>query len=151
MALLSGLCAGKVIAGVVAIGATSFLGYNWVTTGCPTGVCPTERAAQAAMVSTSLTTTAAAEVPAEGCCALTAETATSACAVEAEACYAEAAKTGCCSADKAEQVAITTVAATLPAAPEGQCCSDKGLPEPCSEQKACCIENYNLADKTTTP
>ncbi len=143
MAGISGLSAGKFIAGVVAVGAASVLGYNWITTGCPTGVCPTERAAITAAAH-------ATEGGADSCCALMAETEKSACGVVAEACEAEA-KGGCCSEGKAEQVVITTVAATLPSAPEGECCSDKGLPEPCSDKKACCIENYNLAEKAANP
>ncbi len=146
MACISGLCAGKFVAGIVGVGAASVLGFNWITTGCPTGVCPTERAAQAAITPAALTTEAAAD----SCCALMAETEKSACGLEAAACAAEQ-TAGCCSEGQADQVAITTVAATLPAAPEGECCADKGMAEPCSDQKACCIENYNLADKAANP
>ncbi len=147
MAAISGLSAGKFIAGVVAVGAASVLGYNWITTGCPTGVCPTERAAQAAITTAAHTTDAGTD----SCCALMAETEKSACGVAAEACVAAETKSGCCSEGKAEQVVITTVAATLPSAPEGECCSDKGLPQPCSDKKACCIENYNLAEQPANP
>lgn len=146
MACISGLCAGKFIAGIVGVGAASVLGFNWITTGCPTGVCPTERAAQAAITPAALTT----EAGTDSCCALMAESEKSACGLEAAACAAEQ-TAGCCSEGQtdtpAEQVVITNVAATLPAAPEGECCADKGMAEPCSEQKACCIENYNLAEK----
>lgn len=167
---MSGMCTAKIVAGVVALGATSLLGYNWITTGCPTGVCPTERAAAAI-------TPAALTVPAEGdaCCALTqaaeGAAATSACAVEADACLATA--EGCCQ-DKAAPAAETTpVAAETPACEDAKpccateqqpaepamtlvaatetaedaCCFDKGLPEPCSTEKACCQENYDLAKK----
>jgi len=143
MACISGLCAGKFIAGIVGVGAASVLGFNWITTGCPTGMCPTERAAQAAITPAALAT----EAGTESCCALMAESEKSACGTASEACVAAEAKTSCCSEGKTDQVAITTVAATLPAAAEGECCADKGMAEPCSEQKACCIENYNLAEK----
>ena len=146
MGLCGGMCAGKIIAGVVAIGAASVLGFNWITTGCPTGVCPTERAAQATITPASLATSG----KADSCCALMAETEKSACGVAAESCVAEA-KSGCCSEGKTEQVAITNVSATLPAAPKGECCADKGMPEPCSDKKECCIENYNLAEKPANP
>ena len=33
MACISGLCAGKFIAGIVGVGAASVLGFNWITTG----------------------------------------------------------------------------------------------------------------------
>lgn len=172
---MSGMCTAKIVAGVVALGATSLLGYNWITTGCPTGVCPTERAAAAI-------TPAALTVPAEGegCCALTAEVAhhtgdqaaKSACGVQADACLATAA--GCCQDEAAEttpvaaeapacedakpccateqqpaEPAMTLVAATETA--EDACCFDKGLPEPCSTEKACCQENYDLAEKPAAP
>jgi hypothetical protein len=164
------IMAGKVIVGVLGLGAASVLGFNWITTGCPTGVCPTERAAQAAITQASLPAETEAS---DACCALMAEAdvqnvaaKTESCATDADACAATAA--GCCNADKTDAV-MTNVAATTeatdsccaekaaaepvitnvaaPAAKEGECCFDKGLPEPCSTEKACCQENYNLADQ----
>lgn len=159
MACVSGICAAKFVAGVVGVGAAAVLGFNWITTGCPTGVCRTDKAAQVEI------TPAAHVAGAEGsCCALMAESGKSACGVEAEACVGqekgccsnkakqEVAETkACCSGDKAaEQVAqVIPVAST--SAPKGECCADKGLPEPCDSTKPCCIENYGLAEKPANP
>lgn len=147
------IAAAKVIAGVIGLGAASVLGYNWITTGCPSGVCPTERAAQAAITAAALP----AEAPAEGCCATKAAEASAAdacCSAEAAltTVAAEPAKTDSCCALMAEAgstAAVTPVAAPahpLAAAPEGECCADKGATEPCNEAKACCKENFGLAE-----
>ncbi|MCC5824474.1 MAG: hypothetical protein LAT64_13420 [Phycisphaerales bacterium] len=162
MACGTGICAGKVIAIVVGLGAAGFLGFNWVTTGCPTGVCPTERAAQAAITPASLNTEKA-----EGCCELMAE---AACEAEKVCCSEKACDTEkvCCSekacdAEKAcgeakacagqsacgsDEAQITNVAMTTEAA---TCCFEKGAKEPCDETKPCCKENFGLADKSAQP
>lgn len=159
MACGTGFCAGKIIAGVLGIGAASVLGFNWITTGCPTGVCPTERAAQVAITAASLDTAAPAQAEGpDACCApkAPAEAKADAC------CPAEAATTtiaatkltpatdACCAL-----MAETTTAAVIPvsapaadplaAAPEGECCADKGATQPCNDAKACCKENFGIA------
>lgn len=68
------LTAGKAISAVLVLGATSVLGYNWVTTGCPTGVCPTSKAAKnTAAISTVALPGSDAQAK-DACCSLSAET-----------------------------------------------------------------------------
>lgn len=168
MALGTGLCAGKIVAGVLGIGAASVLGFNWITTGCPTGVCPsetkvTETSMSSAVVPVALTT-AGSEKAADSCCQLmdaaadvksvktvAAEEASSCCAEKAS----EAAVTtvalpteaaSCCS-EKAEGAVTNVALATKPEAKEaGSCCFDAGATTPCDGEKACCQENFGLAD-----
>lgn len=127
MALGTGICAGKIVAGVLGIGAASVLGFNWVTTGCPSGVCPTERAPQSTVIATSLNPTEAATgTTPDSCCPLMAsEARVETVAATTEACAAEAA--GCCEN------------------PPEACCSQEGAEAPCDEAKACCQENFGLA------
>ena len=150
MACATGICAGKIIAIVVGVGATGFLGYNWVTTGCPTGVCPTERAAQAAITPASMTTAAGAE-KADACCPLTAETAAAEACDTAMACDTEKAceeATACQTACEGD-AQVATVAMTSEKAET--CCSEQGATDPCDEKKPCCIENFGLADNSAQP
>lgn len=151
MALGTGICAGKIVAGVLGMGAASVLGFNWITTGCPTGVCPTERAAQAAVIPASLTTgQAGAEAGVDSCCALMgAEAKVETVAAITEACATEAAS--CCSEKQAE-AAVTSVALTTEAGATAEaCCFDKGAAAPCDEAKPCCQENFGLADSAAKP
>lgn len=166
MALGTGLCAGKIIAGVLGAGAASVLGFNWITTGCPSGVCPTERAAQAAVVPASLNTTEAAG-GVDSCCSLmgdavevkTVAADTEVCETKADSCCAdeaavttvaaETAATSCCSEKGVDQAAVTTVALATEAAETAEaCCFDKGAEAPCNESKACCQENFGLANNS---
>lgn len=150
------IAAGKIVAGVLGLGAASVLGFNWITTGCPSGVCPTERAAQAAITAAALETAPAVD----SCCATKAAETTQAdacCAAEAAVTTVAApaatpdAPDACCAlmAEAATTAAVIPVSAPadpLAAAPEGECCADKGATEPCNEAKACCKENFGIAD-----
>lgn len=167
MALGTGLCAGKIIAGVLGVGAASVLGFNWMATGCPSGVCPIERAAQGQITTASMTnavipaslTAVAAESAIDSCCQLLAvaeEAETKACETKAcETVACETATTGavagkadsCCSEMMADQAAVTSVALTTEATDASEpCCFDKGAKAACDEAKACCQENFGMAD-----
>lgn len=147
--MATGICAGKLIAIVVGVGAAGFLGYNWVTTGCPTGVCPTERAAQATITPAAMTTTAAEQT--DACCALTAETVAAAetCATEQAYDAEKACETACETACEGD-VQVAAVGMITDEKAES-CCSEQGATEPCDENKPCCIENFGLADKSAQP
>ncbi len=135
------LSAGKAVAAVLALGAGSVLGYNWITTGCPSGVCPTERAARNAAV-TPVANTQTETKDADGCCPLMAET--TAVAAELPACCAELGQAACgdpsqcadmaagCDADKQCDTAVQTVSNETAG---DDCCPSKAA-EPVTETAA---------------
>ncbi|GEM_PF-4247143 len=85
------ISASKSVFAVLAVGAGSVLGYNWMTTGCPSGVCPTERAAAnvipAAMTAETEATSCSTE-KADSCCPLTDAATVTTVANTAEGCEA---------------------------------------------------------------
>lgn len=92
------IAASKAVFAVLAVGAGSVLGYNWMTTGCPSGTCPTERAAAniipAAMTSETEASSCSID-KADSCCPLTEAAAMTAVANELPACCAELDKAAC--------------------------------------------------------
>jgi hypothetical protein len=114
------ITAGKAISAVLVLGATSVLGYNWVTTGCPTGVCPSSKAAKnTAAISTVALPGSEAQTK-DACCSLTAESATTT-EVALPACCAELGHAACGDASQctdmaapAEAPAAETAANTTP-------------------------------------
>lgn len=137
------LSAGKAVAAVLALGAGSVLGYNWITTGCPSGVCPTDRAASSAVVPVADT----AETKSDSCCPLTAET--TAVAAELPGCCAELGEAACGDASKcadmgsdmaagcdAEEQTETVVQTVTNEAAGDSCCPSEKTAEPVTETAA---------------
>jgi hypothetical protein len=104
-------------------------------------------------------TAVAAESAIDSCCQLLAvaeEAETKAC--ETKACETVACETAtteavagkadsCCSEMMADQAAVTSVALTTEATDASEpCCFDKGAKAACDEAKACCQENFGMAD-----
>ena len=113
------ITAGKAISAVLVLGATSVLGYNWVTTGCPTGVCPTSKAAGNSAVISTVALPGSETETKDACCSLTAQAAPTDATLPA--CCAELGHAACGDASKctdmaapAESPAAETAANTTP-------------------------------------
>lgn len=98
------LTAGKAISAVLVLGATSVLGYNWVTTGCPTGVCPTSKAAKNSAVISTVALPGTEAQAKDACCSLTAQAATTT-ETTLPACCAELGHAACGDASKCADMA----------------------------------------------
>lgn len=149
MSFLASLTGSKAIVSVLAIGAGGVLGYNWVTTGCPSGVCPSERAASAAVVNVSDTAEAA-----DSCCSLgTAVADKASCASECETpctdkAVAEAGEAGGCCALMAE---VSNVALTTETKEADSCCSTEAKVEKAEADSCCASEPAPQQTATNTP
>ncbi|MFK7884640.1 MAG: hypothetical protein AB8F26_10715 [Phycisphaerales bacterium] len=153
MSFLASITGSKAIVSVLAIGAGSVLGYNWVTTGCPSGTCPTERAAaritQASMVETEDLGSACSTKSADSCCPLTAETTAEMTNVAAElpACCAELGEPACGDASNCTDMAApedSTVVIETVANEAAQ------SPSECSDNKDACCPLTEAAEQTAS-
>jgi hypothetical protein len=124
MACGTGFCAGKLIAGIVAVGLGGFGAYNYATTGCFLGSCSTE---------TTPLTEISATTDEGGCCPLTGDAMLE--VASAETACDGAAKSECSEAkDCSEAVACTGDAMLEVANTEAAACTAK---TECGDKTAC--------------
>lgn len=116
----------KAVAAVLVLGAGSVLAYNWATTGCPSGVCRSERAASSAVLPAAGTGADPSAV--SGTCAMSGSCPMSGACQDADGCPMSGASS--CGHDGAMNGA-EPAASALPA-----CCAELGHAA-CGDPSAC--------------
>lgn len=146
------IAASKAVFAVLALGAGSVLGYNWMTTGCPSGVCPTERAAAKvipAAMSTDTDAMSCSTEKADACCPLTAQTTAAVTNVSAEL-------PACCAALGAPACGDASNCSDMPAPEHAQAVVETvsndatETSSECSEKKDACCPLTEAAEQTAS-